>query len=229
MDTKFISSQLCSKNTKIWIWFFLFSLSLFTFLIFTSEVQEASAGQSELVGQIDSYITHLLPSIRLSILNGVAVDITALGSTTVLSLLIAIILLFFFLKRKYQYIYHLCFAAVGSAILTEALKLFFERPRPDTHLRLVEVSGYSYPSGHSLASAAIYFTIAVILCHDFQKAKQKILIVSAFLFLIALISISRIYLGVHYFSDVLAGVLLGICWASFLGVLNLFYKKMKHD
>lgn len=97
----------------------------------------------------------------------------------------------------------------------------WDRPRPDFLIRLVNVEGYSYPSGHSLSGAAVYFTLAILLCQE----SRSFIVLSFASLLIFLISLSRVYLGVHYISDVMAGVLLGIAWAALLGAAISFFEE----
>ncbi|MFT3666264.1 phosphatase PAP2 family protein [Piscinibacter sp.] len=197
-------------------WFFCFLAGLLVggFIILTSEVREALAGEKELIGLIDQTLLALAVEHRTPALNGVAVDITALGSAAGLSILIGFVCLFFLLGGRRTAVAHMLLAAAGAAGLTAALKFYFERSRPDVSLRLVDVQGFSYPSGHSLASAAIYFTCAILVTKPFGEQPRRWLLWAFFLALIAAIGFTRIYLGVHFFSDVVAGIMLGIAWAS---------------
>lgn len=124
------------------------------FLILTSEMREAAQGQPELLGAVDRWPNHFLEKISTKRLNMIAVDLTALGSTTVVTLFLVVTSVHLILKRKFLITLQLLAAGVGAAILTWSLTSFFERARPDGLAHLVDVQGYSYPSGHSLGSAA---------------------------------------------------------------------------
>lgn len=201
------------KSSK-WFAIWIACLLVGGFIVLTSEVRESLASEAELIGTIDKVVLDFLVRHRDHSVNTSAIDITAMGSSVVLATLTLLLCAYFFFTRQFHLVSHLLLSAVGAAGLTQLLKFYFERSRPDVSLRLVDVQGFSYPSGHSLASAAIYFTIGVVVCKPIRKTFARMMLGGLFLGLIALIGVSRIYLGVHYFSDVLAGILIGIAWAS---------------
>ncbi|MEF3302032.1 phosphatase PAP2 family protein [Paenibacillus sp. GYB003] len=99
----------------------------------------------------------------------------------------------------------------GSALLNALLKLAFRRDRPTLH-RIGEATGYSFPSGHSMTAFCLYGTLAYLLWNHIPgTAGRTVLVASSALFILA-IGISRIYLGVHYPSDVIGGYLASGCW-----------------
>jgi undecaprenyl-diphosphatase len=108
---------------------------------------------------------------------------------------------------------------VGTWILETATKNLIERIRPTEVAPLLEVSGYSYPSGHALAASALYLTMAIIAARHLRGRATKVLLVSATCLLVAAIGVSRVYLGVHYPTDVLSGVALGTAWALLLATV----------
>ncbi|MFT3804313.1 MAG: phosphatase PAP2 family protein [Burkholderiaceae bacterium] len=205
------------KDGKWFAWCFV-CLLVGSFIILTSEVQEALAGQKELIGVIDQRLLALVVEHRTPALNAIAIDVTALGSGAGLAILTAFLCVFFVLDRRPRLAAHALLAAGGAAGLTAALKFYFERSRPDVSLRLVEIQGFSYPSGHSLASAAIYFTCAILIARPLPGLASRSVIWGFFLALIGAIGLTRIYLGVHFFSDVLAGVMVGIAWAALVEI-----------
>lgn len=214
-----------NSNARLWLWFGLATGLFGAFLSLTSELHEASNGKQELITSVDLYSESILRQLRNPILNGIAIDVTGLGSATVVSIFISVAVLLLLLKRKFGPLLYLLVAAIGSAALTMLLKSYFERPRPNILLHLVDVQGYSYPSGHSLTSAAVYFSFAVLLCNWFKKIGERILILGITLLFISMIGLSRVYLGVHYVSDVAAGILLGISWASIMGAVSSCFGK----
>ena len=139
--------------------------------------------------------------------------ITFCGSEWTITVLTVALPLFVFIFRKKQF-YRWSLAAVANialgALLNQILKYIFVRERPDL-LQLIEISGYSFPSGHSMNSVIFYgFFIYIILRN--MEHWGKYAIAGALGLLVFLIGISRIYLGVHYASDVLAGFLTGLGW-----------------
>ncbi|MEH7613670.1 phosphatase PAP2 family protein, partial [Gottfriedia acidiceleris] len=104
-------------------------------------------------------------------------------------------------------------ALIGSNILCVLLKLFFHRARPDLH-RLIEISGYSFPSGHATNAMTVYGILTFILWRNIRTKSGRSLLIITSLIMILLIGISRIYLGVHFPSDVIAGYFTGGFWIS---------------
>lgn len=219
---KFLSRWIQKPGGRSWIWLSISAAFLGTFLAISSEVREASEGQPELIADTDHLSIEAVLHLRTPSLNGIAVDITALGSVSVLVTLICVVVLFLTFQKKRAHAIHFIAASVGAAPLSAMGKLFFERVRPNELTRLVEVEGYSYPSGHSLAGAAVYFTLAILLCREVRSYVQKFIILSCFSLIILLIGFSRLYLGVHYFSDIMAGILLGVAWAALVGSISSF-------
>jgi undecaprenyl-diphosphatase len=186
------------------------------FLFLSTEVLEAMSGQPELIHAIDQWVLSHLSIVRSPRLNGVAASITALGSVTVLTILTGFSSLFLCAKRARDFAVLLLMTAAGSALITQIFKAFFERARPDLAFRIVSVDGYSYPSGHSVSAAAIYIVLGRIFTRFVDRRVQKFIINLFFSCLVIAIGLSRIYLGVHFASDVLAGFLAGLCWCTVL-------------
>ena len=101
---------------------------------------------------------------------------------------------------------------VGAEALNRVLKVAFHRPRPE--LGLVQLDTYSYPSGHAMSAAAVYATIAYLLWQTTTSWRARAAITLAAAAIITLVSFSRLYLGVHYLSDVLGGITAGATWAA---------------
>jgi undecaprenyl-diphosphatase len=100
---------------------------------------------------------------------------------------------------------------VGIVALNQLLKSIVQRPRPDGYQLIVE-TGYSFPSGHSMVSMAFYGLLVWMVLHYVRDRRKRHALAAAFVVLIALVGISRIYLGVHYASDVVAGFLVSMAW-----------------
>lgn len=111
---------------------------------------------------------------------------------------------------------HMAIATIGSEVILQILKLAIARPRPEGILPLVDSYGYSFPSGHSVVAAATYTTAAIILRRRLRGQTSRKLAGATAVLTIALVAMSRVYLGVHYASDAIGGVLLGTAWAFIL-------------
>lgn len=143
----------------------------------------------------------------------VARDITALGGFTVLTLITMTVLGMLLLQGKKGAAGLIFVAAALGMGLSQLLKNLFTRPRPDVVPHLVSVSTPSFPSGHAMLSATIYLTLGVLLARFLNQRRLKIYVLSIAILLSILIGLSRIYLGVHYPTDVLAGWSAGAVWA----------------
>lgn len=146
-------------------------------------------------------------------------DITSLGSTVVLTLIVVAAAGYLLLINRYGICALLVIAASGAGGFSKFMKHFINRPRPDVVEHLTEVTSPSFPSGHSLASAAIFLTIGVVLAQVSEHWRVRIYFVFIAISSSILIGFSRMFLGVHYPSDVLAGLVLGYSWGLFCWLL----------
>ena len=142
-----------------------------------------------------------------------AFDITALGGPTVLGLTVAGVTGYLLLHGLYRNALFVLTASVGGWIINDALKLLFARPRPSVVPHLREVSSLSFPSGHALTSAVVFLTLGTLLMRVAKKPLAKWYCIAVAMGATALVGTSRVYLGVHYPSDVVAGWLIGLSWA----------------
>jgi undecaprenyl-diphosphatase len=142
-----------------------------------------------------------------------ALDITALGSATVLGLAVVAITGYLLLHGLYRTSAFVFVASCGGWILNWTLKQAFDRPRPELVPHLRDVMSSSFPSGHALTSAAVYLTLGTLLMRLAEGRLAKIYCIAVAMLATALVGASRVYLGVHYPTDVLAGWLIGLSWA----------------
>lgn len=141
-------------------------------------------------------------------------DITALGGQSVLTLVVLFAFALLCGLRRYRTAWFLVVAAVGGALLSFWLKELIERPRPILHHPLVlPHRNPSFPSGHSMASATVYLTLAMIVLPIVSEKRVRIIILAGAALVVVLVGLSRVYLGAHYLTDVLAGWTFGLCWA----------------
>ncbi|MBB3125753.1 undecaprenyl-diphosphatase [Paenibacillus rhizosphaerae] len=137
---------------------------------------------------------------------------TFLGSSLVATLLSVIAFLFLWLVLRHRMELLMFFLSVGgSEIWNIIIKNWMQRQRPDTH-RLIEISGFSFPSGHSMAAFALYGTLTYLLWRHIPALAGRLAMIVIGVALTLLIGISRIYLGVHYPSDVFGGYLASATW-----------------
>ncbi|WP_052659604.1 phosphatase PAP2 family protein [Bacillus alveayuensis] len=182
----------------------LFLLLLFLFMILT---------QYRFFQSIDENIVLAVEKLREERFDFFMYNMTKIGSFNITFLLTVIFFIFFVMKGKKREGFFLFINFWGVRFLNQFLKQLFLRERPNFH-PLIEVGEYSFPSGHTMNSTAIYGLIAYFFVqHQYANKKWVIFLFSVLIFLIGF---SRVYLGVHYVSDVLAGFLAGSFWLLFI-------------
>jgi undecaprenyl-diphosphatase len=142
-----------------------------------------------------------------------AEDVTALGSPTVLGLTVLAVTGYLLLHGLYRNGLFVFVASTGGWVLNWVLKGVFERARPDIVPHLRDVVSSSFPSGHALTSAAVYLTLGALLMRIAAGRLAKYYCIAIAMFVTLLVGCSRVLLGVHYPTDVIAGWLIGMSWA----------------
>jgi membrane-associated phospholipid phosphatase len=137
--------------------------------------------------------------------------ITLGGNAAVLFVLVAAIGIVLLRRARPSEAAVIALACGGAVLVNALLKLIFHRPRPE--LAFVHLDTYSFPSGHAAVSTATFTTIAFLLARRYRTVRARALIVVATALAIILVGFSRLYLGAHYLSDVLAGISFGFAWA----------------
>lgn len=147
-------------------------------------------------------------------LSETARDITALGSTVVLTIAVVGVVAFLGLDRRYGAMTFVAASALGGWLLSAGLKALFDRPRPELVPHLMRAYFSSYPSGHSMMSAVVYLTLGGLMARLTPERRLRFFYLTLAAFLAVIVGLSRIYLGVHYPTDVLAGWTAGGAWAT---------------
>lgn len=148
-------------------------------------------------------------------------DVTGLGGTTVLAFVTFAVVIFLFMVRKSASALFVIFATIGGLFLSNLLKYLFERPRPDLVPHATEVYTASFPSGHAMLSAVTYLTLGALLARFQPSRRVKGFFLSLAVILTLAVGASRVYLGVHWPTDVLAGWCIGAAWAALCWFLAL--------
>ncbi len=145
----------------------------------------------------------------------VARDLTAVGSSVVLGLVSAAVAGYLALRRRWMALLVVAAASAGGGAISQLLKHLFQRPRPQVvpHLDHVGAS-FSFPSGHSMGAAVIYLTLGAMLARLTPEWRIKVYVIGVAALLAFLVGASRVALGVHYPSDVVAGWAGGFAWAA---------------
>lgn len=159
---------------------------------------------------IDHIVASSVMSLHQPALDVVFALITTAGDVAVTTIVTIALLLWLLLKQPVQHFWLLLITTVGSAVSVEILKTVVARPRPE--LALLPLESFSFPSGHATIAVALYGTLAYILMQQTTVRWKRHVILSVASLGIVLIGFSRLYFGVHYLTDVLAGYLLGALW-----------------
>ena len=189
--------------------FLALALLALIFLKFASEVAEG-----ETLG-FDRAIMQWMrdhaggPAMRTTML-----DITALGGTAVLTIVTVAVAGFLIVVRKSATAGFVAASVIGGTAISFGLKAIFARPRPDLVEHLVYVDTSSFPSGHAMNSAVVYLTLGMLLASTQQRHAPRIYLITIAILLTLAVGISRVYLGVHWPSDVIAGWCVGAVWAG---------------
>ena len=147
-------------------------------------------------------------------LEGALLDLTALGGSTVLGLVIFSVVGFLLLQTRYHTALFVATTSITGELVGAVLKQTFNRPRPSIVPHLRDVFTTSFPSGHAMESAIVYLTLGALLMRVTTSRLTKMYCMGMAILLTLLVGISRVYLGVHYPTDVIGGWIIGFVWAS---------------
>ncbi|MDU4960521.1 MAG: phosphatase PAP2 family protein [Sporomusaceae bacterium] len=181
------------------------------FLALFSELAAETLYENDLQ-DFDAAVTAIIRFPAGQTLDSVMLAFTWLGSGKALLLLTVTMMAIFVIRDWRGEAAALFVCLTGAGVLNQMLKVLFARSRPE--IAVIEVSGYSFPSGHSMVSLCVYGFLAYLLSRRFSSFRQRGMVFLLVGAVVALIGVSRIYLGVHYPTDVLAGFVAGGTWLS---------------
>jgi undecaprenyl-diphosphatase len=146
-------------------------------------------------------------------IEGALEDLTAIGGSTVLVLVVLMVVGFLLLQARYRTALFVAATATSGELLNMLMKDAFSRPRPSIVPHLRTVFSTSFPSGHAMESAIVYLTLGAVLMRVAERPLTKLYIIGISMLLTFLVGVSRVYLGVHYPTDVIGGWIIGFVWA----------------
>jgi undecaprenyl-diphosphatase len=141
-------------------------------------------------------------------------DLTALGGATVLGLVVVVVVGFLLLQGRRRTALAVAITSISGEVINAAMKHVFNRPRPDVVPHLREVFTTSFPSGHAMESAIVYLTLGAMLMRIARRRATKLYVLAVAMLLTIVVGVSRVWLGVHYPTDVIGGWMIGFVWAS---------------
>lgn len=199
----------------------LFTVALNGFVEITDELAE-----NELTG-VDASVTQYIVSFRSEVLTDYFIFVTNLGDRDAYIVITVFLAGYYFFKRRSgKFIVQTTLVLLLATFSNIVLKRVFNRARPDLE-HLVRVNTLSYPSGHAMSAMAFYGFL-IYLCLRYQmRSWLKIVLVSVLSIVILSIGISRIYLGVHYPTDVAAGLIGGVIWVAFCAVVFSLFELLR--
>lgn len=206
-----------SKKFKI---IFLIFFSAFIFLLFAVVY---SGGKITIDQQIYLYTKNF----HQPVLTEIMLFATLIGSSSCVIFLLALLAVIFWKYKKINFVFILILSAGGGEVLVAGIKHLVTRARPPVSGFLTLADGYSFPSGHSFVAISFYGLLAYLLISNLKNKSKKVAVFCLSLFLILSIGFSRIYLGVHWLTDVLGSYALGLSWLVIVISFWKYFKKHK--
>lgn len=188
----------------------------------------AAAVGNESIVHFDTAVIGFVQGLEAPWLTSIMKVFTWIGSGYVVApiALIGFIVLYFVLRYRHQ-AFLLIAVIAGTVLLNGALKIYFKRERPEIH-RIMDANGFSFPSGHSMMAFALYAIIAYIAWRNVKTTTSRVVLVLFTAVMIIMIGTSRIYLGVHYPSDIVGGYAVSALWVTIaISVYAYFQNKLK--
>ncbi len=217
------------KNAYAVFGIFLFAgagLAILCTWTFTKIAGHVRSGSTQ---AFDEAVMRWMGSHRNPLVESAMLEITALGTGTVVAMIVFVSGTFLWLNKHKHSAILLLAATFGGIILNNLLKAGFNRPRPQVFEWSTHAASSSFPSGHAMSSVIVYGTVAYLAARLQRRAASRVLTLAFAGLMILSICVSRMYLGVHYPSDIAAGVIIGLAWAGFcmavLEALQLYAKR----
>ena len=152
---------------------------------------------------------------------------TLIGTPVGLGVLLVIVLVLLAMRRRWRWAAYLLFTTGVGGLLNLALKSFFARARPDLAEALRDAHGYSFPSGHAMGSTIVFLALNYLAFRIIPRWRARAAAIAFGVSMIAAIASSRIYLGVHWISDIAAGIAAGVIWVAFTTVAYETFRRIR--
>lgn len=193
-------------------------------LVFSTLAEEVASGEAV---SVDGTVVVWLHTHATGFTTGLLSTVTRLGGAQVLLAVTLVAALVLLLRRQVAHAALMGAALAGGEGLNWALKAAFERPRPSFSDPLATAAGFSFPSGHAMVSVTVYGALAFVAAASVGSRRAQVLVVVPALALVLAIGFSRVYLGVHYASDVLAAYIAGLAWLTLCALTLVGASRLK--
>lgn len=213
--------MITDRSSK-WLLFGVAALALLlglNFLELASDVREGDTAA------FDTAVFEVVRDVRTPVLTSFFLVVTHLGSFWLLLILTIGTIVGAWLAGQRRMAVMLAVAMSGAPLLSVSLKLAYARARPAILEHLVEVRDLSFPSGHALASVTFYVTVALLVWAHLPRRAMRLFLICYSLFIGAVVAASRVYLGVHWPSDVAGGAMIGLGWSLAVLLLDVMVRK----
>lgn len=162
----------------------------------------------------DVMVLRFFATYRTPLLDDIMLEVTTLGDTAVVVTMVGVASIFLWLTRHHYSVYLLVTAVAGGAILSQILKTVYDRPRPTVVPWLADTVSASFPSGHAMTAFVTYGSLAYLVGRIEPTSRLRHVTWALAIAFVLAIGLSRVYIGVHYPSDVIAGYLAGLAWIA---------------
>ncbi len=180
------------------------------------------------IEQFDTTVIHVVQGLETPLLTTILKGFTWIGkgtSVAFIAVIVFLVLFFIYHNRREALLFGITIG--GTGLLNLLLKLYFQRERPDIY-RIMDANGFSFPSGHAMAAFSLYTIGAYLLWPHMKTMTSRLILVLLATFMILVIAVSRIYLGVHYPSDILGGFVASAFWLTLtILIFNFFDERQK--
>jgi undecaprenyl-diphosphatase len=191
------------------------------------DLAELVHDKSPVLQQIDAGVHDWAVSRRTAGTTRLFVTVTNIGGPAGLAVLVVIVTIALVIRRRYRWAVYLALTTGGGALLNMELKRYFARVRPDVAEMLRLAHGYSFPSGHAMGSTVTFGALSYLAFRVAKTWRWKAAALAFAMTLIVAVSLSRVYLGAHWISDVGAGMAAGAIWVATMTVAYETFRRMR--
>jgi undecaprenyl-diphosphatase len=182
------------------------------------EIVEGITEQSDARAAVDSWFWTMSRLYRSSGATWFFTFFTILGTPVALGALVGVVAIVLFFRDRARWALFLVLTTLLGGLMNRLLKAYFERERPDLAEAIRHATGYSFPSGHAMGSTIVFGALAYLALRHFHRWRERSAALALAISVVFAISLSRIYLGVHWITDIVAGIAAGTVWVLFVTV-----------